>query len=180
MTSEKKLYVKKSEINRKGVFTQRRIPKGELIRFMRGREISVSQLKKRYELGKERENLTDPFQIAKRKYLLLKKPCICINHSCLPNGGIRKKNELRALRNIQKDEEITYDYSTTEWEDVKAWGGKCDIYKKLWKMQCNCKSKKCRKIIKEFPFLPSKLKKKYQMQHALPSHILKRRRRNKL
>ena len=61
---------KKSEINRKGVFTQRRIPKGELIRFMRGREISVSQLKKRYELGKERENLTDPFQIAKRKYFL--------------------------------------------------------------------------------------------------------------
>ena len=174
MILKKELRVGKSLIHGKGVFTQRSIKKGETICFLEGKKVSIPQLKKRYESGKERGNLTDPFQIAKNKYLLLKKPYLSINHSCLQNAGVRGKNTLFALRDIRKDEEITYDYSTTEWEDLEAWGTKCKLYKEFWKLQCHCGSRECRKIVREFPSLPEKVKREYRMQYALPNHILKR------
>ncbi len=72
-----------------------------------------------------------------------------INHSCNPNSGLIIKNEkvnLIAIKNIKNGKEITYDYSTTINEDN-------------WKMRCNCGSKICRKIIKDFKYLPKNIKK---------------------
>jgi len=151
-----KIEVHDSKIEGKGVFASHNISKGELISVFRGEKISIPQLKTRYKSGKER--IDDPFQISYDMYILLKKPYIYFNHSCSPNAGIRKIKNLVAIRNIKKGEEITYDYSTTEWTDDKAWG--IDWFHK-WKIKCKCSSKNCRKTIRIFPALPKKIQTKY-------------------
>ncbi len=86
-----------------------------------------------------------------------------INHSCNPNAGLMFYDFgilLVAIRPIKKGEEITWDYSTT-------------LYKNPWTMACLCRSKNCRKVIKEFKYLPEKTKKKYLRLQVLPDYIVK-------
>jgi SET domain-containing protein len=65
---------------------------------------------------------------------------------------------LVAIKNIQKGEEITWDYSTTMKNDD-------------WTMMCQCGAKNCRKIIKEFKFLPKERKLFYQKTGIIPQYI---------
>ena len=61
--------------------------------------------------------------------------CKYTNHSCKPNCIVKNSVDLVAIRNIKHDEEITFDYSTTEAH---------------LNMKCLCGSKNCRKIIKGY------------------------------
>lgn len=73
------------------------------------------------------------------------------NHSCDPNTGIRLTSRgtvVVALRDIEADEELTYDYSTYLGNPYE-------------KMQCLCGSEKCRGVVGNFEELPDDLKKKY-------------------
>jgi len=79
-------------------------------------------------------------QIGYDKYL--------VNHSCNLNAGIKNNVILFAIKNIKKGEEIKFDYSTTVDEDD-------------WTMKCECHQKNCRKIIKDFKYLPKNTQKKY-------------------
>lgn len=117
---------------------------------MEGEEISISELKTRYESGKER--VSDPLQITEKTYLDLFEPYIYGNHSCNPNSTIKGRNELIAIKDIAKDEEITYDYSLTEWSDENSWQNYNE-----WSMECLCGYSQCRKIITEFNLLPKEL-----------------------
>ena len=166
---EKRFIIKKSKINGLGCFASKLIKKGELIHILLGKTVSIPQLKKMYELGKER--IDDPLQVGDLKYISLSKPGIFFNHSCNPNAGIKGRATLFALRDIKKGEEITFDYSTTEWTNDKAW--KIN-WTKIWKIKCNCKSSKCRKYIKTFNNLPVKLKERYRQRRALPNFILRK------
>ena len=56
------------------------------------------------------------------------------NHSCDGNLGFNKNGDFIALRNIKKDEEISYDYGLAESNP-------------LFIMSCKCKSKNCRNSI---------------------------------
>lgn len=161
-----KFIVKSSELEGSGCFATEEIKAGEVICTFEGEGISFQELKKRYDEGKEK--VCNPLQIGEKEYLDLAEPYIFFNHSCDPNAGIRKIGELFALRNIKKGEEITYDYSTTEWTYEKF--GKY----KDWSMECNCKSKKCRGTLGQFPTLNPKLKKKYYLAGALQDFILKK------
>ena len=60
----------------------------------------------------------------------------------------------------KKDEEIFYDYSTTMDEDS-------------WTLQCKCGSQNCRKIVKDFKFLPQELQKKYLELNIVQNFIKK-------
>ena len=162
-----KIVVKKSKIEGYGVFAKKKIKEGSIICNFKGELVSIEELKKRYNFGKVR--LDDPFQIKNNEYLLLEKPFLLINHSCSPNSGIKDISTLVAINDINKDEEITYDYSTTEWSDSVLWG--IDWYDK-WHIDCKCKSEKCRKVITEFPLLPDELKKEYFKKRILPLFIL--------
>ena len=71
-----------------------------------------------------------------------------MNHSCNPNTGIKGKVRFYAIKNIYKDEEITFDYSTSE----------VDIY---WSMRCKCGANNCRGIIRSIQFLPETTFKRY-------------------
>ena len=101
----------------------------------------------------------------------LEKPFVYFNHSCKPCAGLMETSTLVALQDINVDEEITYDYSTTEWTDDVAWGIN---WTDLWKIPCTCKSRHCRKEIRGFPLLPAPLKKFYRDEGALMDFILKK------
>jgi len=130
------------------------ITKGEIICKMRGTPISFKQFCERH--GAECDDL---LQIDNEQYIDLMEPFVCFNHSCDPNAGIRNKNILFALRNIEQEEEIMFDYSTTADDP-------------LWTMECRCRTKLCRKIIGDFQSLPHERKEYYRTKGALPDHIL--------
>lgn len=66
---------------------------------------------------------------------------------------------LVAIRPIASGEEITWDYSTTMSEDD-------------WEMDCNCGAPSCRKRIRDFKYLPPKLREHYQVLGIVPEYVL--------
>jgi len=83
-----------------------------------------------------------------------------INHSCNPNSGIKCDKILVSVKNIEKDEQIFYDYSTTMDEDS-------------FTMQCDCREPDCRKIVKDFKYLPAKTREKYLKLGIVQNFIAK-------
>lgn len=86
-----------------------------------------------------------------------------INHSCDPNTGLKFMDFgilLVAIKNIKKGDEITWDYSTT-------------LFDNQWKMKCDCRSKKCRKIVDDFTLLDNHIQKKYKKIGIIPPYISK-------
>ena len=86
-----------------------------------------------------------------------------VNHSCEPNCGIVKLNEefiLKAIRDIDMGEEITFDYSTWMNNDY-------------WSMTCRCDSINCRKLILDFAYLDTKLQLKYIEMNIVPVFVIK-------
>jgi len=93
------------------------------------------------------------------------------NHSCEPNAGLvikEKKIFLKAIKNIKKGSEITWDYSTTMYEAE---------FPDKWEMDCVCGSKKCRQRIVDFKELPKKIQLRYIKAGVVPAYILARLRR---
>jgi len=141
----RKVYVDKSAISGRGVFAKKDVKKGEIIFIAKGtpRHLKVRN-KKDSQLGPDwlgvgRDLWIDPYDYNPLSY---------INHSCEPNAGIKGAVTVVASQNIHHGEEITFDYSTTE----------SDLY---WEFRCNCKNKKCRKIIRSVQFLPIERFKRY-------------------
>ena len=66
-------------------------------------------------------------------------PWIYTNHSCNPNVVIRDQKFV-ALRSIEPDEPITFDYETTEWEMAEPF-------------QCDCGVASCRSEIRGYKHL---------------------------
>lgn len=126
----------------RGLFAKRVFKKGEEIFKFTGEIINFQQT-----LNREND-FGDPLQIGKDIYLNLEEPMRFINHSCDPNTGIKNDVFLIALKNIQKGEEIYFDYSTSMDEDY-------------WIMHCECGNENCRKLIKDFKHLPPQMKQKY-------------------
>ncbi|MBP7735098.1 MAG: SET domain-containing protein [Spirochaetes bacterium] len=87
-----------------------------------------------------------------------------INHSCNPNGGLTCRDGkilYIAIRDIRKDEELSFDYSTTMDEDC-------------WEMECLCGDAACRGTVRDFKHLPGDVKKKYIDLNVVMPYILKR------
>ena len=76
------------------------------------------------------------------------------NHSCEPNSGFRGQIFLVAMRDIEKDEEITFDYAMVVSESIGS-----DI---VFEMKCNCKATSCRKTITENDWKIGSLQHKYR------------------
>lgn len=91
--------------------------KGQTICFLEGELCSLDEILKRVDEGKEEPS--DPLGIDEEQYLDLNELSRTFNHSCNPNSFIKGKNELVALRDIKKGEEITFDYSTTMDDNEK-------------------------------------------------------------
>ncbi len=145
-----------SAIHRKGLFAKELIKKSEIIAIPGG-----------YIVG-EKEILSNPKNLPKKRYKVLKEYLFKIapsfylahfskktlkdddylNHSCRPNVGV-KGNLFVAMRNILKDEELTFDYAMTDNDP--------GIY-----FKCRCQEKNCRKFITGEDWKNLELQKKYK------------------
>lgn len=128
-------YKKQSPIHSFGIFARRAIAKGERVLEMTGEIFS-------------KEEVTDDMyvlQIDENFYLgtALQGAAVeeldnFINHACNPNlGFVEGDLILYALRDIDQDEELTWDYSTAMDEEG-------------FDLPCNCLSPECRKRIQSF------------------------------
>lgn len=83
-----------------------------------------------------------------------------INHSCNPNCSLHivgNRAFLYSLHVIAADSEITFDYSTSSTDNVGE-----------WKMECQCQSPNCRKIISGFQYLDPKLREECAKNGLVP------------
>lgn len=127
-----------------GVIAARNFAKEEFILEFTGH---IIPLRKVLAKGDKAGN---PLQIGFDRYIDLEPPGVFVNHSCVPNAGIREDKMLVALQPIIAGEEICYDYSTTIGLEATP-----------WTMQCLCGASRCRKIISDFYSLPKQLQKHY-------------------
>ncbi len=137
----KNILVKTSKIEGKGLFAQHKILKGEIVLVFEGLTIESKDLSKEIDLG-------DLFPTSTHSYLIVHEPELLINHSCDPNTGFSNDTTLIALRDIDSDEELTFDYSTVGTDG--------------WETECKCGSKSCRGKISDFKTLPEDIKEKYK------------------
>jgi uncharacterized protein len=139
----RKVYVKNSSIEGKGIFASKVIKRGEIISYFKGEKYKITNQSKQ-------DALANPNWIAvgKNTWMDTNPPLRFTNHSCNPNASIKGKVTLVALRNIQKNEEVTIDYSITEGDP-------------RWFMKCLCGEKKCRKVVSSVQSLPYEIYKRY-------------------
>jgi uncharacterized protein len=148
----KKIYADDAEKIKKGyeagLFARQNIKKGEVVFTVQGVE-TVSFVPRN-----SHEALHwFPHSLGIRPYTWINpsnnEPLRYINHSCNPNVGIKNSIKIVALRDIEKDEHITIDYSITEIDP-------------RFGMKCICGEKICRKTIKAIDSIPEKQFKKYK------------------
>jgi len=135
-----KIYIGKSKLHGKGLLALKNIKRGEVIFIIKGKKINfLINNKTRAKMagwnwiGYGKNTWIDPVNYG-----------FYFNHSCRPNSAVKGKTRVVAIRDIKKNEEITFDYSLSE----------ADIF---WHIKCDCGSKNCRKIIRSIQFLPRKI-----------------------
>jgi uncharacterized protein len=132
----------------KAVYAKHFIPKGSYILTFCGPLVSDAEATER-DLANFGRIMGNELQIGDDFYIYLQEPGRLINHSCDPNAGVINDSILVAARDIQQDEEICWDYSTSMDED------------ETWAMECLCGSPKCRGSAADFRTLPKELRLKY-------------------
>lgn len=153
-----KVYISDTVNTGKGMFTRVPISQNEIISKFEGDLFTCQEILK---IGKD--FLDCCLQIDNDLYMK-QKTLDFINHSCNPNCWIQIKGQrafLVAFREIQKGEELTFDYSTTMDEDY-------------WEMDCNCQSINCRKRIRDFKYLPEEIQENYIQKGIIPKYILEK------
>ena len=126
--------IKKSKIDRNGLYANRDIKKGTKILEYKGKIISVKKSEENPKFDNDKAIYL--FNINKRYDLdgdFKFNTARLINHSCNPNCevlGVGLKVWVYAMKNIKKDDELSYDYGFSFDEDFR-------------KYPCKCRSKNC-------------------------------------
>lgn len=134
--------VRSSKIAGTGVFAKRTIKKGEVILPVTGIRLHESQIT---DINRSLSLL----QVEVDTYLMATGTIDdFLNHSCDPNVAFTPDGEsFFTLRDIQKDEELCWDYSTCE-NDAE------------WAMDCLCGASNCRGKVTGFPALDDQTRKR--------------------
>lgn len=112
--------------------------------------------KDRYSIQVDADTHLMPFPAESVEAQAEKCPWIFTNHSCNPNVVVRDSKFI-ALRAIEPNEAITFDYETTEWEMAEPF-------------QCACGAASCRGEIRGYSYLNSAERERLVEQTA--SHLL--------
>lgn len=157
----KKIEVRESKIEGKGVFALEPIRKGERIQYIRG-----PRFKRVIKGEDEAMSLMNSIGIGRYSWVDTEgTPFRYINHSCEPNAAIVTAKTVVAMKNIRKGEEITIDYSMTDADP-------------FWQMTCVCGTKTCRKRIasiqgvpphvfkRHMPFIPKNFQRIYLKEYV--------------
>ena len=130
-----KLYKnKKSNIHRHGLSAANNIKKGQKIIQYKGKKVSLSKVETNPKYDNEKEIYL--FNLNKRYDLdgdFKFNTARLINHSCNPNCEVLDDNKqlwIFAMKDIKKNEELTYDYGFSFDKDYKQY-------------VCKCRSKNC-------------------------------------
>lgn len=154
------LIIKKIDDSRKGVFTDRAFNTNDVVTKFHGQSLTLEEVKK-LPLDKQ----SNVLQIGDNNFLNLEKETsYFINHNCNPNCFIKavvNSAFLVALRPIDKNEEITFDYSITSTDIPQEWS-----------MPCSCHKYQCRKSISGFASLDAKKKEELVKKKVVPRYIL--------
>jgi len=140
----RKIYIGHSEIAGRGIFANTEFVRNETLFTVQG-EIRHDSYGPNYSVGSRWFGIDDRIWLA----LPTKSYANYLNHSCNPTCGVKDQVVIVAMRRIQKGEEITLDYSTTEADP-------------FWKMRCRCGKQDCRKIIRSIQFLPEEIYRNYE------------------
>lgn len=148
--SSPKVEVRESTVAGKGVFAKEKIMKDELIFDFSGGKgdmISAKEAQVLFDAGNDYMiQVDDDLYFAAMNDSDVE-TCDYLNHSCDPNAGIRGSIAIIAMRDIEPDEEITFDYAMSESRDLS--------------MECHCGKALCRKKITEDDWKLPELQKKY-------------------
>ncbi len=127
----KKYCIGKSKVHGKGVLLIRDVKKDETIFIFKGKEIEYT--------GGVWQHKPNSLQVGYVRWIEPTPDSVgrFLNHSCSPTAGVRGKNTIVAIRDLQKGEEVTIDYALSETYP-------------LWHMRCRCKSRNCRKFVKPY------------------------------
>ncbi|MDD5341733.1 MAG: SET domain-containing protein [Patescibacteria group bacterium] len=123
----KDIVVKKSKLNKKGVFAIRNFKRGEVVLKWKSKKVLTKEEVDRLPES-ERHHVS---HYTPGEFLLQQKPERFVNHSCDPNTKVGNNCDV-AIKDIKKGEEITSDYSVA---DIQL------------HFKCDCGSKNCRKYI---------------------------------
>jgi len=125
-----KLYKnKKSNIHRHGLSASQNIKKGQKIIQYKGKKVSLYKVETDPKYDNEKEiylfNLNKKYDLdGDFKFNTAR----LINHSCNPNCEVLEDNKqlwIFAMKNIKKNEELTYDYGFSFDKDYKQYICKC-------------------------------------------------------
>lgn len=149
----KKIRVRTSGIDRRGIFAVKPVKKDEVLAVWGGHIITDKEFDK---LSRKRFKNIDDYatRIANGFYLVsCKKGGLedddFFNHSCNPNAGIKGHVMMVAMRNISPGEEITYDYAMTDADFDYAF-------------DCACGAKGCRGRVTTKDWKIPRLQRKYK------------------
>lgn len=150
VSEERNFYVGMSPIEGvgKALYAKHFVPKGSYILTFCGPLVNDAEATRR-DMANFGRIMGNELQIGPDFYVYLQEPGRLINHSCEPNAGIKHDTVLVAARDIPKDEEITFDYSSTMDEG------------EIWAMECRCGEPNCRGYAADFKTLPREIRKKY-------------------
>lgn len=141
----KHIYIGDSRINGKGVFAGEDIHEGNRIQYIKGKRV-----KNVIKSKEESEAIANWIGVSRKFWMNTDgTPFRFINHSCDPNAAIMGTKTVVALRNINKDDEITIDYSMSDADPY--WEG----------IHCSCGTKNCRKEIRTIYTVPPEVFKKH-------------------
>lgn len=139
-----------SKIAGAGIFAKDNIKKDEIIAAFGGFVFENYEYKKLSEkLRGMPMRISDNLLIGSLKESELDSADL-INHSCNPNAGIKGQILLVAIRDIDKNEEITFDYAMEMFGEPKL------------TLKCNCGSINCRKNVTSEDWKIPKLQEKYK------------------
>lgn len=152
----RKFYVKETDKYGKGLFAGRDFKNKEEVLEFKGPILTFDEI----EAGSRDDSVA--IQVGEKIYIGQSgKEDDFVNHSCDPSCGLKLRNGklfLFAIKDIKKDEEITFDYSTSMDE--------C-----FTEIDCKCESENCRSKIKDFKFLPKDQKLRYMQLGIVPNFI---------
>ena len=144
-----KTEIRKSDTEGRGLFAKEPIWKGEIVSVRGGHILSrqmASEIKK--PDGYWGYPIADEFVLAPLDTQEVEDVMMFLNHSCEPNVGILGQIVFVAMRDIDRDEELTIDYAMFGADKEP--------------MQCNCSASDCRGLITDSDWKITKLQKKYK------------------
>jgi len=139
---------RRSAIHGRGLFAKSAIRKGEIAVVKGGYVLTKAQRDLvAQELGPSEIQISEDLFIGPSSAAEREGGMMHLNHSCEPNLGMQGQIVYVALRDIARDEELTFDYAMMDDEP--------------YEMRCRCGARSCRGTISGFDWKKPEIQKKY-------------------